>query len=433
MSTVQQTGPPDRLDHTRLQTRVLAVLSVSQIIGALGVAAGITIGALVIAELSGGPQLSGLASSAMVFGSAMLALPAAAISTSRGRRNGLMFGLLLASLGAGLVVVAIPLRSVPLALIGMLLFGGATTTNLQARYAATDLAPPDHRARHLSLVMWTTTVGAVVGPLLMPATDRLAIRSGLSPYVGPFVLSCAAFLFAALLLLLLLRPDPLTTARQSTVSPGGAEQHLTRHSRLRTLFTEPQTLLGVVTMSVGHVVMVSVMSMTPVQIAAGAHAHGSHAPTNTIALVAIVMTFHVAGMFALAPIFGWATDRIGLRPVVGISVVLLIAACVLAAVSSQHTVGIGVAMVLLGLGWSGTMVAGSALVVKAVPIDRRANVQGTADFIMSMAGGTAGAISGVLVAVLAYSGFALVMALAVVPLLVLLRRTNRAPALNPIA
>ncbi|MQA27749.1 MAG: MFS transporter, partial [Micromonosporaceae bacterium] len=183
---------------------------------------GLSVGALLVARIAGGPGLSGVAQSAVAVGGALLALPVARVMQARGRRPGLMLGYAAAAIGAALVVTAAALNSVLIALVGMFLFGGATTANGQARYTATDLATPERRGRHLSTVIWATTIGAVAGPMLAAPADRVTAPFGLPPLAGPFVFSLLAFLAAGVVLMGLLRPDPLLTARRLSASGVGA-------------------------------------------------------------------------------------------------------------------------------------------------------------------------------------------------------------------
>lgn len=418
------TPPPDAT--ARIQRRTLRLLAGTQIIGGVGITIGISVGGLLAAEL-GGVTVSGLAQSAAVVGGALLAVPVVRIMNQYGRRPGLVLAYLVGALGGVLVVAATAIRWVPLLFVGMLLFGGATTAGLQARYAAVDLAEPHRRGRQLSLVVWATTIGAVTAPNLAAAADRSGSGFGLPPLSGPFAFSTVAFLIAALLILLLLRPDPLLTARRLAAvdvpEPTAAERaaagsggRASRSSRgLRPAFavvaTRPAARLGIAAVAVGHLVMVGVMAMTPV------HLGTAHAGDDLLRVVGLVLSLHIAGMYALAPVVGWLTDRVGRRPVILGGVGLLLAACAVSGTAGHDTVRLVVGLVLLGLGWSGTMVAGSTLLSESVPVDVRPSVQGLSDLTMGLAGAAAGAVSGVIVGLAGFGVLTLLAALATVPLL----------------
>ncbi|MFV2016944.1 MFS transporter [Micromonospora sp. LOL_023] len=445
MSTTPPPAPATPVgDTARIQRRTLRLLSGTQVIGGIGVTIGISVGGLLAADL-GGVTVSGLAQSAAVVGGALLAVPVVRIMNQYGRRPGLVLAYLVGALGGVLVVAATALRWVPLLFVGMLLFGGASTAGLQARYAAVDLAEPHRRGRQLSLVVWATTIGAVTAPNLASAADRSAGGFGLPPLSGPFVVSTVAFLIAGLLVLVLLRPDPLLTARRLAVvvprqasaadagrtlpvAPAGAAGHPpARAARglrpaLAVVAIQPAARLGIAAVAVGHLVMVGVMAMTPV------HLGSAHAGDDLLRIVGLVLSLHIAGMYAFAPVVGWLTDRAGRRPVILGGVGLLVAACVVAGTAGHDAPRLSVGLVLLGLGWSGTMVAGSTLLSESVPVDVRPSVQGLSDLIMGLAGAAAGAVSGVIVGVAGFGVLTVLAALATVPLLGLALRPTSAPA-----
>jgi MFS family permease len=399
----------------RVQRRTLRLLFATQVIGSVGVSIGISVGALLTARL-GGTGISGLAQSAAVVGGALLVIPVTRLIEARGRRPGLALAYAVGAVGAALVVAAAATRSVPLLFAGMLLFGGGTTAGLQARYAAVDLAEPDRRGRQLSLIVWAATVGAVAAPNFAALADDAVDGLGLPPLTGPFVVSAVVFLLASALLVGLLRPDPLLTARRLARTPGAAAEPPARpglRPALAVVLRLPGARLGILAMAVGHLVMVGVMAMTPVHIG---HHHGD---ADVLRIVGIVLSLHVAGMYALSPVVGWLTDRLGRRPVILGGAGVLVAACGIAGTAGTDTPRLSVGLFLLGLGWSGTMVAGSTLLSESVPADVRPGAQGLSDLVMGLAGASAGAVSGFVVEVAGYPRLNLVSAIAVVPLVAL--------------
>ncbi|MCW2640088.1 MAG: tetracycline resistance protein [Dactylosporangium sp.] len=401
------------IDVPRLQRRTLSLLFVTQMTGGIGVATGISVGALLAAAM-GGTGVSGLASSATVVGGALLAIPATRLIRSRGRRPGLVFAYACGVLGALVVVAATTTGSVGLLFVGMALFGGGTAANLQARYAAVDLAEPARRGRQLSMVVWATTLGAVAGPNFAPLADRYARRSGLPEYAGPFVFSAVAFAILALVVAVALRPDPLLVARGLGESASPVRSDGLREA-MRAVSAEPAARLGISAVAVGHLVMVGVMSMTPVHI--GGYEHG-----DVLRVVGIVLSLHIAGMYALSPVVGWLTDRIGRRPVIVGGLATLLAACAVAGTAGHHTSQLSVGLALLGLGWSGTMVAGSTLLSESVGTVIRPAVQGLSDLVMGLSGAFAGAVSGLIVSWSGYPTLTLLAAIAAVPLVALALR-----------
>jgi MFS family permease len=213
---------PDRpLDVAAIQERTVRLLCLTQVIGGVGIAVGGSVGALLAADLAG-VGLSGVAQSANVVGAALFAVPAAHIVERRGRRPSLAAGYALAAVGALLVVAAAMRDSVALLFAGLFLFGCGSAAGYQARYAAVDLATDALRGRHLSLVVWATTLGAVVGPGLAAPSGAALDRYGVPTLAGPFVLSALLFGLAALVLLALLRPDPAVVARDLARTPAAA-------------------------------------------------------------------------------------------------------------------------------------------------------------------------------------------------------------------
>ncbi|GAB4101902.1 hypothetical protein GCM10028790_09200 [Micromonospora taraxaci] len=433
-------GTAARPDIASIQRRTLRLLSTTQIVGGVGVTIGIAVGALLAARIAG-TAVAGVAQSAGVVGAALLAVPVTRIMARHGRRPGLVVAYAVGAVGGVLVVLSAVTHWIPLLFLGMLLFGGGTAANLQARYTAVDLAEPARRGRQLSLIVWATTIGAVAAPNFAALADRVTTGWGLPPLAGPFAFSSAAFVLAAVVLLGLLRPDPLLTARRlaaadtpvvpptdaaatAAVAEALAAEPVTvrppRRSGLRAAWSvvraRPAARLGVAAVAVGHLVMVAVMAMTPVRLGE------SHADADVLRLVGIVLSLHIAGMYAFSPVVGWLTDRLGRRAVILGGVGFLLAACAVAGTAGHHTPRLSVGLVLLGLGWSGTMVAGSTLLSESVPAGVRPSVQGFCDLVMGLAGAAAAVVSGFVMQFAGYPVLTLLAAVAAAPLVALALR-----------
>jgi MFS family permease len=160
--------------------------------------------------------------------------------------------------------------------------------------------------------------------------------------------------------------------------------------------------------------MVGVMAMTPVHIKGA-----GHDAAHTLSIVGLVLSFHIAGMFAFSPVFGWLTDKLGRRPVIFTGIALLLIACALAGNAGHDTARLAAGLMVLGLGWSATMVAGSTLLSESISVELRASAQGLSDLVMGLAGAMAGALSGVIVDAWGYSILTLLAALATAPLIIL--------------
>ncbi|WP_328889595.1 MFS transporter [Streptomyces sp. NBC_00316] len=403
-----------------LRRRTSAVLVAGQILGGLGVPTGIALAPVLATQVSGSESLSGLAPTASVTGTALLSLPLAALMTSRGRRPGLVLAYLIGALGAGLVVLSTLVGSFPLLLLGMAGFGAGSSANLQARFAAADLAEPDRRGRAISTVIWATTIGSVLGPNIAAPAGRLFRGTSISETAGPFLLAAAVFLIAAVVIGGLLRPDPLLTARalapQDDRSTGGRSLR----AGLAAVRASPMARLALVTVALSHTAMVSIMVMTPVAL-------GHHGAD--LQLIGLVISGHIAGMYAFSPVMGWLSDRFGRLAVIGLAVGLLSCAALLAGTAGASHGRTAAGLFVLGLGWSAGMVAGSALLTDSVPQPARAAVQGLSDLTMNTAAGIGGAVAGLIVSQAGYGTLNATAACLLLPMAALaLRRALTRPA-----
>ncbi len=389
-----------------VQRRTVWVLSTSQALGGIGVATGLAVSTLVAAALSGSDAVGGLAQTSAVVGAAVLSLPVARLAARSGRRPALLVAYGAATVGALVAALATALASAALLLLALMAFGGATTAGLAARYAATDLAHPDRRARDLSVVVWATTIGSVAGPNLAEPAGRLTELLGGPGNAGPYLLSAVAFGGAALVVWVGLRPDPLVLARGAVASPARTDLAAAWAS-LRASGTARLALGGIV---LSHLVMIGLMSMTPV--------HMDHGGAS-LRVVGIVISLHIAGMFALSPLIGWVADRAGRVPVLAAGALLLVAAgAVSASAPSTGAVQLAIGLTLLGAGWSCALVAGSTLLTESVPVAVRPDVQGLSDLAMNSGGALGGVLAGATVALTSYAMLALATVVLVAPFLV---------------
>ncbi|MGR6965503.1 MFS transporter [Geodermatophilus sp. URMC 61] len=409
------------VDPVAVQRRTLGVLSGGVALSGLGITVGITVGGLLARDVAGTETAAGLGQTAGVLGAAVLAVPLARISDRAGRRAGLAAGYAVAVLGSLLTVVAAIVSSLPLLLVGLFAFGAATACGLQARYAAADLAVPQNRGRALSLVVWATTVGSVLGPNLAGPGEALGDVLGLPPLTGAFAISLAVFAVVALGLLALLRPDPLLLARR--LRGAGADVGRPRRATtdaVRAVWADPRGRLGITAVVVSHAVMVGVMVMTPVHMG---HAGGRE--EATLRVIGLVISVHVAGMYLFSPLVGVLADRAGRRTTVAVGAGLLLTAAALAGTASAGAaLQLGAGLLLLGLGWSCGLIAGSTLVTEAVDEGRRPAAQGGTDLLMGLGAALAGVAGGPLLALGGYGLVATVSAAIVVPLLVVWVRTG---------
>lgn len=388
------------IETAAIQKRVIRALVFAQILGGIGLGATVSVGALLASDVSGSPAWSGMAATMSTLGAAIIAVPLARAAQARGRRVALSVGSIVAALGAVLATSAAALGSFPLLLVGLAFAGAGSATNLQARFAATDLAVPLHRARQLSLVVWSTTIGAVLGPNLIEPGELIGGTIGLPTLTGPFVFTVAAQLAATLVYYFALRPDPLLTALANAPAREGAPP---RHG-FATLRVNALARYAVTAVALSHATMVAMMSMTPVHL----YEHGA-----TLIIVGFALSLHIAGMYALSPVFGWLADRWGRVPTILFGQGMLVVSLLTAWVGSQSQVLVIVSVIFLGLGWSASTIAGSTLVAEAAPVDDRAGLQGVSDLLMNSTAAVCGALAGPVLALVGYSGLGIVCLLLV--------------------
>jgi MFS family permease len=391
-------------------------------------------------ELSGTESLSGVSATASVLGAAGAAVLIARVTEARGRRPGLVAGYLVGAVGAVLAIVAAVVGSFPLHVVASLAFGWASASNLQARYAATDLAVPARRGRALSTVVWATTVGAVLGPNLTGPGGVVADVVGLPPLAGPYLFSLVSFGAAALVQAVGLRPDPLLVARRDeadrscdldaslpSTSPRDATSHrdaTTLRDALTIVRQHRAASTALTAIAAAHASMVAIMVMTPVHL----EHHGA-----PLQVVGLTISLHIAGMYALSPLVGRLADRVGRRPTLAAGLLQLVAAALFAAMTAPTgSAWFQAGLVLLGTGWSFCLVAGSTLLVDATPADARTIVQGASDLVMNLAGGVGGITAGVVLAVAGYEALALGSLLVLLPPAWLLLTTPRRPAVGEV-
>jgi MFS family permease len=406
-SPESQTPAEHELHEARIravQRRTLWTLSIATILGGLGVGAALSVGALLLAEVSGNDAISGLASATFNGGAALAGIPLARIAARYGRRRALVTGSLVAMLGAFVAILGSAIGQWWVLAIGLAMLGVASAVQLLSRFAAADLAQPKNRARDLSLVVWAITIGAVVGPNLLGPGAVVGEMIGLTPLAGVFVFPIIAQGLAALITWVLLRPDPLLLSR--TLPDPTAEQMAAASSNSKKaapakalLGNKQSQVLTIFAIAMAQAIMVALMAMTPLHLM---HHDG------TPQLVGFTLSLHIAGMYGLSPLIGFLAGRIGSLQTMAIGWVVLLSSVVFSYFSGASHFTVQLAMVLLGVGWGLVTVAGAALLTEITPATERTKWQGRSDTFMSAAGAVAGVFSGVIFALSDFSFLAVV-------------------------
>ena len=396
----------DQAAVAAVQRRTVRVLAAGQVLGGIAFGATVSLGALLAADLSGQDALSGLATASVTLGASLCAIPLARLAARRGRRVALTLGNLFALVGIAVVITAAALRLFPLLLLGVVLIGAGNAGNLQSRFAATDLADTARRGRDLGTVVWATTVGAVAGPLLLTPGEAVGAALGMPPLTGSYAFSIVAQAAAFGLYVVALRPDPLLTAPRLARSGEARREHIVEVDR------PVAARYAIFAVAGSHVVMASVMAMTPL--------HLSHlAPEHVTIVVGTTIALHVFGMYGLSPMFGLLADRAGRIATILVGQALLAASLVLAAISPDDQWAVLVALFLLGAGWSAATIAGAALLTESTLTAQRPRRQGVSDTIMTFSAAVGAVLAGLVLSWIGYGGLALVALVIVVTVTVL--------------
>ena len=374
-----------------LYKRTLYVVIASQIFGGAGLAAGVTVGGLLVKDLVGSATIAGLPTALFTLGSALAAFLVGALSQRKGRRFGLAFGFFFGTVGAIGVIFSATAEILPLLFFSLFLYGAGTATNLQARYAGTDLATPQARGKAISMAMVFTTVGAVAGPNLVEPTGRLANTLGLPALTGPFLLAALAYGIAGLIIIIWLKPDPLLIAKQ-------IEYKI--QVKTEAIVKRPIIILGSFVMIITQIIMVAIMTMTPIHMS-----HHGH----SLSSVGLVIGLHIAAMYLPSLVTGTLLDKFGRNVMIVAASVTLFLSGVIAALSPANSlIGITLALILLGLGWNFGLISGTALIIDGTTMATRAKVQGMTDVWIAIFGASAGLLSGVFMDMSTYGTLAFV-------------------------
>lgn len=418
-----------------LQRRTLAVVVASQILGGAGLAAGVTVGALLAQDMLGDDSLSGLPVALFTLGSALAALVIGRITQRSGRRLGLGLGFAVGGIGAAGVVIAAVGDNITLLLIALFIYGAGTASNLQARYAGADLALPMRRGTAVSIAMVATTVGAVAGPNVVEPMGRFAEGLGIPALAGPFLLAGAAYLAAGGVLFALLRPDPFLVAQELAAQDVAAQASAALAAKpdpvvgaelsATTTMTPAKpakvgsgVLVGATTMVLTQLAMVAIMTMTPVHM----RAHG-----YDLGEVGLVIGIHIGAMYLPSLVTGVLVDKVGRVPMAVAAAATLMLAGITAAFAPMDSLGMLIlALALLGLGWNFGLIAGTALVVDGTVPSNRARIQGSIDVLIALSGASGGALSGMVMAGMSFAALSLIggaLSLLLIPMMLWVRRT----------
>ena len=435
-------------DRSATRRRLLWSLVGTVGLGSTGNIAAITVGTIAARDLSGSTALSGFPGATVVLGSAAGSWLLSSLMVRRGRRAGLAAGYGLGVAGAVLAVIAVTTRTLPLLFIGTTLIGFGSSSNQLSRYAAADMFPAGRRASAIATVVWGATIGAVVGPNLVAPAGAFATFVGLPAVSGAYMIPALFVGLAALLCIGLLRPDPYELAdepghagtadaldplhglihasdgsRGGIPRPAGSSSGPAAPVRVRDILQRPVVLAALAVLVVGQVSMTVVMTMTPLHITE--HGGGLEA-------VGFVISAHAIGMYGLAPLSGRLTDRFGSPRIIlaGLGT-LAFSGLLAAAAPPDGGFLLLAALFLLGYGWNLGYVAGSNLLASGLAVAEQTRLEGITDTIIWGAAAIASLASGVIVALVSYTGLGILPALLVMgPAWLMIRRRRPAAVGN---
>lgn len=407
----------------KTRTRAQAKLISAQLLSGAGIASGYAVGGLLAEEITGKTSMAGIAQMSVILGAGLIAYPLAVLAGKTGRRTALTLGFGIGALGATVVLLGVAFQFLPLFMLGMMLCGSATASGLQARYAAVDLVDPANAGRAMSLVVWATTVGSVLGPSFTAPGAHLGAALGMNELAGPYLISMTAFGLATLVASTLtkkIKPGASEAVPESTEHSDPTDQPPTMKlgPALRFALARPVPLFAMVTIIAGQMMMTNVMVMTPV--------HMDHQEFS-LGAIGIVVSVHIAGMYALSPVFGWMADRWGPGTVIAGGVFVFATAITLGVIDATAEVSsmilLSTALIFLGIGWSMFLIGGSALLTASVPRHAKVTLQGASDAAMNLGGALMAAMAG---PVLEAGGFLWINMMATVVLLITLSFSIRA-------
>lgn len=376
--------------------RIIWTLFAVSALGSTGYIAAVTAGTLAAAEIAGSSGPGGLPTATSTLGTAAAASLLSVVMLRAGRRRGLLLGIAIGTVGGAIALGGVLAISLPLLLVGSALAGFANGASQLGRYVAADLVPSGQRARTIGTVVWGATIGAVAGPNLVGPSGAVAESLGLPALAGTYAVTMIFISLALLAAFVFLRPEPFSLADPAALA---AHEDRGAPASIGSLFRRPSTAVALVTLASGQVVMMLIMTMTPIHLID--HGHG-------LGTVGVVLSAHTFGMFALSPISGRLTDRFGSPAIIAAGLTTLAVAALLAVASPPDSSALlTFALFLLGFGWNLGFVAGSAMLTRGLTLGERTRVQGVADGLVWTSAAVAGLASGYIVAGASYSALGL--------------------------
>ena len=316
-----------------------------------------------------------------LIGRAIAAYPIGVLMDKVGRRAGLSTGYILALVGAIISIFAIFNGSFIGFCLGAGFIGMGRAGTDQGRYVAAEVHTIDRRAKVIGMIVFAGTIGAIVGPLLVPPSTNLAKSLGFSSYTGPYLAAAGLYLLGLITVFSFIRPDPKNLGLMVAKL---IDEVIAPPRPLRQIFTQPTVVLATASMIIGQLVMTLIMVITPLHM---------HHLDHTEQSISFVIMAHTLGMFGLSGGTGWLIDRYGRIPlIIGGAGILIVASIMTPLASNVYLLALS--LFLLGLGWNFCFVAGSSLLSDSLETNERGKAQGTSDLLVSLSAGLGGLMTG---------------------------------------
>jgi MFS family permease len=316
----------------------------------------IAINGLVGLALAPTPWMSTLPITAYVTGGALSAGMVARHQRAWGRRRAFQVGTTVAMASTALCAWAASAHNFWIVVAGTLCAGYYAANAGLYRFAATEIVAPAFKERAISWVLAGGIIGAVVGPNLANAT-----RDALPTAFAGAYLALVGIALLAFVTLSFIRFPPLPLP--SAARPGRP---------LRALVRQPVFIVAVAACALGYGVMNLLMAATPI-----AMAMCSHPFANT----ALVLEWHVLGMFVPGFFTGSLIRRYGALPVMAVGVLLNLV-CIGVALSGVDLMRFTLALLLLGIGWNFLFVGGTTLFTEAYRPEEKTTAQASMDTVI---------------------------------------------------
>ena len=285
-----------------------------------------------------------------------IAAPLVARTQARfGRRGSFQIGLLVALGSALLAAYAAASRQFWLLMAATVIAGYYNANGQLYRFAAAELVKPDWREKAVSLVLAGGLLGGIVGPNLAAWTRALLP----TPFVGAYLaLALVAVLAMGVMALIEFAPVHASAA------------HAPQGRPLAQIMRQPVFIVATLAAAMGYGVMNLLMAATPLAMQVCGFEFGA---------TALVLQWHVIGMYAPGFVTGHLIKRFGVLPIMGVGVVLNLV-CVAVALSGVELMHFVSALLLLGVGWNFLFTGSTTLALRAYRPEEKDRAQAAINF-----------------------------------------------------